>query len=80
MFVTRSFVIYDVTHDELYHAFQGEGAYMNDTKLGKMKEVPLEESILAINATWITENRRIDPSVLSPLVKPGPSDALDKRR
>ncbi|MFB6497597.1 inositol monophosphatase family protein [Bacillus haynesii] len=62
-------LIYDVTHDELYHAFQGEGAYMNDTKLGKMKEVPLEESILAINATWITENRRIDPSVLSPLVK-----------
>ena len=62
-------LIYDVTHDELYHAFQGEGAYINNTKLGKMKEVPLEESILAINATWITENRRIDPSVLSPLVR-----------
>ena len=39
----RDRFIYDVTHDELYHAFQGEGAYMNNTKLGKMKEVPLED-------------------------------------
>ncbi|MDA7026319.1 inositol monophosphatase family protein [Bacillus sp. CLL-7-23] len=62
-------LIYDVIHDELYHAFQGEGAYMNDTKLGKMKRVPLEKAILGINATWITENSRIDPNVLSPLVK-----------
>lgn len=62
-------LIYDVIHDELYHAFEGQGAYMNETRLSPLKEVPVEESILAINATWITENKRIDPSILTPLIK-----------
>ncbi|MCY7962398.1 inositol-1-monophosphatase [Bacillus inaquosorum] len=62
-------LIYDVVHDELYHAFSGRGAYMNETKLAPLKETVIEEAILAINATWVTENRRIDSSVLAPLVK-----------
>ncbi|ADP31976.1 inositol-1-monophosphatase [Bacillus atrophaeus] len=62
-------LIYDVVHDELYHAFSGKGAYMNETKLVPLQETSIEEAILAINATWVTENRRIDPSVLAPLVK-----------
>ena len=42
---------------------------MNETKLAPLKETVIEEAILAINATWVTENRRIDQSVLAPLVK-----------
>ncbi|KXZ14806.1 inositol monophosphatase [Bacillus nakamurai] len=62
-------LIYDVMQDELYHAFSGEGAYMNDTALPSLREVPIEEAIIAVNATWVTENRRIDPGILAPLVK-----------
>ncbi|ALC80928.1 MULTISPECIES: inositol monophosphatase family protein [Bacillus] len=62
-------LVYDVISDELYHAASGQGAYMNDTPLDPLKPVSVEETILGINATWITENRRIDPEVLAPLVK-----------
>jgi len=62
-------LIYDVVHNELYHAIKGHGAYMNDTKLKPLTDVTLEESILAINATWVTNNKRIDPTILAPLVK-----------
>lgn len=62
-------LIYDVMQDELYHAYSGQGAYMNDTELPSLREVPIEEAIIAVNATWVTENRRIDPGILAPLVK-----------
>ncbi|WP_078381042.1 inositol monophosphatase family protein [Sutcliffiella halmapala] len=62
-------LIYDVVHDELYHAKIGEGAYLNDLKLPKLEEVAVEQAIIALNATWITENKRIDPNILAPLVK-----------
>ncbi|WP_339145671.1 MULTISPECIES: inositol monophosphatase family protein [unclassified Sutcliffiella] len=62
-------LIYDVVHDELYHAKLGEGAYLNDTKLPDLEEVTVERAVIALNATWITENKRIDPTILAPLVK-----------
>lgn len=62
-------LIYDVVHDELYHAKAGEGAYLNDTKLPKLEEVTVERAVISLNATWITENKRIDPTILAPLVK-----------
>ncbi|WP_243385219.1 inositol monophosphatase family protein [Bacillus kexueae] len=63
-------LIYDVVHDELYHAVKGQGAYMNETPLPKLsRDTILEESILAINATWVIENKRIDPTILAPVVK-----------
>ncbi|MBS2968814.1 inositol monophosphatase family protein [Metabacillus sp. KIGAM252] len=62
-------LIYDVVHDELYHAFKGEGAYMDDTPLPKLEIRKVKEAIIGLNATWVTENRRIDPSVLAPLVR-----------
>lgn len=62
-------LIYDVVHDELYHAKRGEGAFLNENSLPKLKEVPLNEAVIGLNSTWVTENRRIDHSVLSPLVK-----------
>ncbi|TYR79900.1 inositol monophosphatase family protein [Priestia megaterium] len=61
--------IYDVVHDELYYALKGHGAYMNDIKLPKLEPVSIEEAVISLNATWVTENKRIDPSVLSPLVR-----------
>ncbi|KYG31441.1 inositol monophosphatase family protein [Priestia endophytica] len=62
-------LIYDVMHDELYHTIRGNGAYMNDIKLPMLTESPVKEAILSLNATWVTDNHRIDPAVLSPLVK-----------
>ncbi|MBD1380914.1 inositol monophosphatase family protein [Metabacillus arenae] len=62
-------LIYDVVHNELYHAVKGEGAYMNGIKLPDLKDVPISESILSLNATWVTENKRIDPNILAPLVR-----------
>ena len=62
-------LIYDVVHDELYHALQNEGAYLNETKLSSLSEVPIQEAVIAVNATWVTENKRIDPSILASLVK-----------
>ncbi len=62
-------LVYDVVHDELYHAKKGHGAYMNDIKLKPLKSTNVSEGIIGINPTWVIENKRIDPSVLAPLVK-----------
>lgn len=61
--------IYDVVHDELYHAQKGLGAYINDIKLHPLEEVKLDEAIIAMNSMWVTENKRIDYRILSPLVR-----------
>ncbi|WP_110112404.1 inositol monophosphatase family protein [Bacillus sp. CGMCC 1.16541] len=62
-------LIYDVVHDEMYHARKGQGAYMNDTRLPKLEPVPIEEAVVGLNATWVTANKRINPTVLAPLVR-----------
>ena len=62
-------LIYDVVHDELYHAVSGNGAYMNETKLEKLDITNVRNAILGINATWIIQNRRIDSGLIVPLVK-----------
>lgn len=62
-------LIYDVIHDELYHGMKGSGVFLNDIRLPELGETKLSESILGINATWVTENRRIDHNLLAPLVK-----------
>jgi len=62
-------LIYDVVHDELYHASRGNGAYLNDKPLVPLKETPMKESIIALNATWVMENHRIDHNLMIPLVR-----------
>ncbi|KAA9026018.1 inositol monophosphatase family protein [Niallia endozanthoxylica] len=62
-------LIYDVVRDELYHAIKNKGAYMNELQLGPLEEVNIAESIIGINASWVTENKRIDSAILAPLVK-----------
>lgn len=62
-------LIYDVVHDELYHATKGAGAYKNDKPLVALSETTVKESIIALNATWVMENHRIDHNLMIPLVK-----------
>jgi myo-inositol-1(or 4)-monophosphatase len=62
-------LIYDVVHDELYHAIKGHGVFMNELELPPLKETEVSKAVIGLNATWVTENKRIDPSLLAPLVK-----------
>lgn len=62
-------MIYDVVHDELYHAISGQGAFMNGEKLPISEDRTVKESIIALNATWVMENRRIDHNLLIPLAR-----------
>ncbi|MCM3114088.1 inositol monophosphatase family protein [Neobacillus sp. MER 74] len=62
-------LIYDVVHDELYHAKKGNGAYLNQKNLVPLKDTLVKESIIALNATWVMENHRIDHNLMIPLVK-----------
>lgn len=61
-------IIYDVMSGEIYHCKSGEGAYVNDIPLLKLREKSLSESLIGLNATWLTKNKKIAPSVLAPLV------------
>ncbi|ETI66154.1 inositol monophosphatase family protein [Neobacillus vireti] len=62
-------LIYDVVHDELYHAIRGNGAYLNEKSIPVLKSTTVKESIIALNATWVMENHRIDHNLMIPLVK-----------
>jgi myo-inositol-1(or 4)-monophosphatase len=62
-------LIYDVAHDELYSAWKGRGAYLNDKAIPKLKETRLQESIIGVNATWAIENKRIDYRKIVPIVR-----------
>lgn len=62
-------LIYDVVHDELYHCIKGEGAFLNDNKIPRIKEVPLHESIIGLNPIWLTDNKKIDKELMGRLVK-----------
>lgn len=62
-------IIYDVIRDELYHTIKNNGVFMNDIALKPLDEVNVSKAIIGMNATWVTENKRIDPQVLGELVK-----------
>ncbi|TCN25765.1 inositol monophosphatase family protein [Mesobacillus foraminis] len=62
-------LIYDVVHDELYHVIKGNGVFLNDEQIPELEERSVSESIIALNATWVTENKRLPPELLAPLVK-----------
>ncbi|HWO74849.1 MAG TPA: inositol monophosphatase family protein [Bacillus sp. (in: firmicutes)] len=62
-------IIYDVMADDFYHVLPGNGAFLNDVRLKRLNNVPIEKAIIGLNATWITPNKRIDYQILSPLVK-----------
>ncbi|NKE05426.1 inositol monophosphatase family protein [Mesobacillus selenatarsenatis] len=62
-------LIYDVVHDELYHCIKGNGVYLNEKSIPKLTEGRVSEAIIALNATWVAPNKRIDHELLIPLVK-----------
>ena len=61
-------MVYDVVHDELYHAIRGEGVYLNETKLRPLSKVNVAKAILSINASWVVKNEKINPEILAALV------------
>lgn len=62
--------LYDVVHDELYYGKAGVGAFFEDQKLPYLEEVPIEQAIIGLNATWLTPNQYMDPTnTLIPLVR-----------
>lgn len=62
-------LIYDVVHDELYHCLKGEGVYLNGKSIPALEEAAVSEAVIALNATWVAPNRRINHELLIPLVK-----------
>jgi len=60
--------VYDVMADELFHARRGGGSFMNGVRLERLEEKKVKDALLCMNATWVTRNRRIDPSLLGPVV------------
>ncbi|MCK0470601.1 inositol monophosphatase family protein [Halalkalibacter sp. APA_J-10(15)] len=62
-------LIYDVMADELFHAVRGKGAFLNEEPLVPVKERPVEEAIIGINARWLIEGRNPYRNPLSALVR-----------
>lgn len=62
--------IYDVVHDELYHAIKGKGAYLNEHAIEKLKEdVALRDAMISLNPSWLTCDYYMDASRLIQLVR-----------
>jgi myo-inositol-1(or 4)-monophosphatase len=61
-------LIYDVVLDELYHSRKDHGAYLNNVALKPLEKRSISESIIGMNATWVTKNSRINPEILAALV------------
>jgi myo-inositol-1(or 4)-monophosphatase len=62
-------IVYDVVADDMYYATPGEGAYMNDTRIGRLEEGNVEQAIVSINATWLTPNKRLEHEKIVQLVR-----------
>ncbi|WP_409275452.1 inositol monophosphatase family protein [Neobacillus sp. SCS-31] len=62
-------LVYDIVHKELYHAKEGSGAFLNGRELPKLERANVKESIVAMNATWVMENKMVDHNMLIPLIR-----------
>ncbi|RDU38969.1 inositol monophosphatase [Neobacillus piezotolerans] len=62
-------LVYDIVHNELYHAIAGSGAFLNGKELPKLERAAVKESIVALNISWVLENKRVDHNLLIPLVR-----------
>lgn len=59
-------VVYDPSRDELFYAVKGQGAYLNDRRLGLTKQVKLEEALLCTSVFW---NKRAEQIGIDQIVK-----------
>ncbi|PFW92553.1 inositol monophosphatase [Bacillus pseudomycoides] len=62
-------LVYDPVHEELYHAVKGEGAFCNDTSIPTLEKSTVEHGIIALNATWLTDNPLLNMEKMMQLVK-----------
>ncbi|WP_459499725.1 inositol monophosphatase family protein [Bacillus sp. C1] len=62
-------LVYDPVHDELYHAVKGEGAFCNDVSIPMLEKSTVEHGIIALNATWLTDNPLLNMGKMIQLVK-----------
>ncbi|MCL7746316.1 inositol monophosphatase family protein [Halalkalibacter alkaliphilus] len=62
-------LIYDVMNDELFHAVRDHGAYVNNEELVPVKERPLHESIIGLNAKWLVQEKNPFRNPLKALVR-----------
>jgi myo-inositol-1(or 4)-monophosphatase len=62
-------LIYDVMRDELFHAHRGKGAFLNGAELPPVKERPLHESVIGLNARWVVEETNPYRNPLKALVR-----------
>ncbi|OCS90938.1 inositol monophosphatase family protein [Caryophanon latum] len=61
--------IFDVMREDLFHAIAGVGAWYNGTPLRKLENLTIEQSVIGINARWVTENKYVDYEQVSKLVR-----------
>lgn len=61
--------IYDVIHDDFYHAKKDEGAYFNDERLPKLEKTLLSDAVIGINASWVAPNRHVNHEKITELVR-----------
>lgn len=61
--------IYDVVADDLYYAVKGRGAFVNGEALPPLKSTEIGKAVIGINAAWGIENKRIDSSITSALIR-----------
>lgn len=61
--------IYDVMREDLFYAFEGEGAWYNDSPLRKLEPLKIEEAVIGINASWVTPNPKINHEKLIDLIR-----------
>ncbi|MGG2064699.1 inositol monophosphatase family protein [Bacillus sp. S14(2024)] len=62
-------LVYDPVHDELYHAQKGAGAFCNDIEIPLLQPSQVSLGVVAVNATWLTDNPRLDMRKMAQLVK-----------
>ncbi|WP_100373347.1 inositol monophosphatase family protein [Bacillus sp. FJAT-45037] len=62
-------LIYDVMRDELFHAVKGHGAFLNKQELPPVKERPLHESVIGLNARWLVETKHPYQNPLKAMVR-----------
>ncbi|MEH6890401.1 inositol monophosphatase family protein [Bacillus sp. JJ864] len=62
-------LVYDPVHDELYHAKMGVGAFYNEIKIPSLQPSEVSLGVIAVNATWLTDNPRLDMRKMAQLVK-----------
>lgn len=62
-------LVYDPVHDELYHVKKGAGAFCNEIKIPSLQPSEISLGVIAVNATWLTDNPRLDMRKMEQLVK-----------